>query len=710
MTDENKNIRKDLIWRVNFVYFLILLFAFAIIGRILFIQVIQKDIWETKAQELSRKDIIVQPNRGDIISADGKLLVSSVPHYEVHMDLKSNALTDDIFEQNIHSLAWCLSNLFRDKSKKEYKRRLVNARKLGKRYFLIKRNITYIELKKLKKFPIYRRGKYKGGIIVEQHNKRIKPFGSMASRTLGYLIDNNKGERIGRVGLEGAYNKELKGKEGLILKQKLSGGVWMEIDGGVQIEPEDGKDLVSTIDVRLQDVAQNALLAQLQKQEAHHGTAVLMEVSTGRIKAIVNLSRGTDGRYREKFNYAVGAATEPGSTFKLASLMVALEDGVVDINDSIDTHNGVIEYYGVKMKDSHSGLGKITVKRALEESSNVAVSQIINENYKKNPEKFIQRLYGLGLNQKLSLKIRGEGKPEIKYPGSKSWSGLSLPWMSIGYETKLTPLQILTFYNAVANNGVMIKPHFINEIKYHGKTINKIEGEIMNPAICSESTLKKVQEMLKGVVEEGTAKSLKNDNYTIAGKTGTAQVANLNKGYKNNDGNKTYQASFVGYFPTEKPKYSCIVVVNSPQKSIYGSQVAGPVFKEIADKVYATSLDMIEENRKNYVETVPYSRNSNKIDLENVFSFLNIPYRENCKDNWVSTVNAGNLVALNEIDYINNENLVPNLKGMGLKDVMYLLENRGLKVNAKGYGTVSWQSIPAGRKFKDGDKINVELR
>ena len=710
MTEENKNIRKDLIWRVNFVYFMILLFAFAIIGRILFIQIIEKDKWEAKAQELSRKDIIVQPNRGDIISADGKLLVSSVPHYEIHMDLKSNALTDEIFEENIDSLAWCLSNLFKDKSKNEYKRRLVNGRKLGKRYQLIKRNITYVELKKLKTFPIFRRGKYKGGLIVEQHNKRIKPFGSMASRTLGYLIDNNKGERIGRVGLEGAYNKELKGKEGLILKQKLSGGVWMEVDGGVQIEPEDGKDIISTLDIRLQDVAHNALLEQLQKQEAHHGTAVLMEVATGKIKAIVNLSRGKDGKYREKFNYAVGAATEPGSTFKLASLMVALEDGVVDIYDSIDTYNGVIKYYGVKMKDSHSGLGKITVKQALEESSNVAVSQIINNNYKKNPEKFIQRLYGLGLNQKLNLKIRGEGKPEIKYPGSKSWSGLSLPWMSIGYETKLTPLQILTFYNAVANNGVMVKPHFVKEIKYHGKTVKEIKGEVINPAICSESTLKKVQEMLKGVVEEGTAKSLKNDNYTIAGKTGTAQVANLNKGYKNNDGNKTYQASFVGYFPADKPKYSCIVVVNSPQKSIYGSQVAGPVFKEIADKVYATSLDMIEENRKDFVETVPYSRNSYKTDLENIFSYLNIHYKDVSKSDWVATVNAGDLIALNNIDYINNENLIPNLKGMGLKDIMYLLENRGLKVDAKGCGTVAWQSIPAGRKYNEGDKIIVELR
>lgn len=710
MSEEAKNIRKDLIWRVNFIYFIILLFAFAIIGRILFIQIIEKNKWEAKAQELSRKNIIVQPNRGDVISADGKLLISSVPHYEIHMDLRSKALTNEVFEQNIDSLAWCLSNLFRDKSKKEYKRHIVNARKLKKAYYLIKRNINYVELKKLKKFPIFRRGKYKGGLIVEQHNIRIKPFGQMASRTLGYLIDNNKGERIGRVGLEGAYNKELKGKEGLILKQKLSGGVWMKIDGGVQIEPEDGKDIISTIDVRLQDVAQNALLNQLKIQEAHHGTAVLMEVATGEIKAIANLQKDKNGNYREEFNYAVGAATEPGSTFKLASLMVALEDGVIDIGDSIDTYDGVIKYYGVKMRDSHSGLGKITVKRALEESSNVAVSQIINDNYKKNPEQFIQRLYGIGLNQKLNIKIRGEASPEIKYPGSKSWSGLSLPWMAIGYETKLSPLQILAFYNAVANNGVMVKPLFVKEIKYHGKTVNKINTEILNPAICSETTLKKVQEMLKGVVEEGTARSLKNENYTIAGKTGTAQVANLNKGYKNNDGNKTYQASFVGYFPAEKPKYSCIVVINSPQKSIYGSQVAAPVFKEIADKVYATSLDMTEVNRHNFIETVPYSRNSNRIDLENVFSYLNIPYRENSKDNWTSTVNAGNLVALNDIDYINSENLIPNLKGMGLKDVMYLLENRGVKVNAKGCGTVAWQSIPAGRKFKEGENIILELR
>ena len=709
MSDESKNIRKDLIWRVNFVYFLILVFAFAIIFRVFYIQVIEKNKWESKATELSRKDIIVQPNRGDIISNDGKLLVSSVPYYEIHMDLKSNALTNEIFNSNIDSLALCLSNLFSDRSKKEYKRRMVNARKLGKRYHLIKRNITYIELKKIKKFPIFRRGKYKGGLIVEQHNKRIKPFGAMASRTLGYLIDNNKGERIGRVGLEGAYNKELKGKEGLILKQKLSGGVWMQVDGGVQIEPKDGKDIISTLDVRLQDVAHNALLSMLEKQEAHHGTAVLMEVSTGEIKAIVNLQKDKKNRYREKFNYAVGAATEPGSTFKLASLMVALEDGVIDITDTVDTHNGVIKYYGVKMKDSHSDLGRITVKNAFEESSNVAISQIINNNYKKNPEKFIQRLYEIGLNQKLNLKIKGEGIPEIKYPESSSWSGLSLPWMSIGYETKLTPLQILTFYNAVANNGVMVKPHFVKEIRYHGITVKQIDAEVINPAICSESTLKKVQEILKGVVDNGTAKRIKNNNYSIAGKTGTAQIANLNKGY-NNNGKKTHQASFVGYFPADKPKYSCIVVVNSPQNSIYGSQVAAPVFKEIADKVYATSLDMIEENRKDFVETVPYSRNSYKYDFENIFSYLNIHYKDVSNQDWVSTINAGDLIALNNIDYMNSENQVPNLKGMGLKDAMFILENKGLNVNAKGCGTVAWQSIRAGNKFKEGDNIIIELR
>jgi cell division protein FtsI (penicillin-binding protein 3) len=710
MTEDTKNIRKDLIWRVNFIYFIMLIFAFSIIGRILYLQIIEKDKWELKAQEFTRKDIVIEPNRGDILSSDGKLLVSSVPYYDIRMDLNSSALSSEVFDNNIDSLAWNLSNLFRDLSKKEYKRRIVSARKMGSRYFLLKRNVSYLDLKKLKTFPIFRLGKYKGGFIIIQKNKRIKPFGQMASRTLGYLIENNKGERIGSVGVEGAYNKELKGLEGIKLMQKLSGNVWMEIDGGVQVEPEDGQDIISTIDVKMQDVTYEALLKQLIDHDAQHGTAIIMEVATGHIKAISNLEKGKNGTYQEYYNYAIGESSEPGSTFKLASIIVALEDGLIDINDSVDTENGKIKYFDRVMQDSHEDLGVITIKKAFEESSNVGISKIIYKNYKNNPKKFVQRLYEMNLNQKLGLSLKGEGSPFIKYPGDKLWSGVSLPWMSIGYEIQITPMQILTFYNAVANNGEMVKPLFVKEILYHGKSIKKFEKEIINPKICSQSTLEKVHELLEGVVLEGTAKIIKNDNYSIAGKTGTAQVAKRNKGYVDAEGGKSHQASFVGYFPADNPKYSCIVVVNSPSKSsIYGSQVAAPVFKKIADKIYATNLEM-DDKSNTHINTVPYTLKGNIDDLENIFSSLNIPYKKLISNDWVSTINAGNLVSFGKIDYINSSSLIPDLKGMGLKDVLYILENKGLKVRAEGYGNVAWQSMPAGSKINEGDNIIVLLR
>ncbi|UCG28286.1 MAG: penicillin-binding protein 2, partial [Bacteroidales bacterium] len=588
------SLKKDIVWRVAVIYLGILLLGICILGKAVYLQFVEGKELAAKAETLTLKDFMIQPNRGDIYASDNRLLASSVPFYEVRMDPNSNALSTQLFNQKIDSLALCLSRLFRDKSKEEYKREIVTARRNGERYHLIRRQVSYIELKEMKEFPVFREGRYKGGLIYVQDNRRILPHSSLASRTIGYLTKEASGNIVG---IEGAYDHELTGRIGIRLMQKLSGNVWMPVSDADEIKPKDGNDVITTIDINIQDVAENALLKQLIRQDAHHGTVILMEVQTGEVKAIVNLQKGDDGKYRELYNYAVGECTEPGSTFKLASLLVALEDGVVEPDDTIDTGNGIIRFYDKDIRDTRQeGYGKITVKEAFEVSSNVGISKLIYDNYHDRPTDFVDRLYAMRLNEKLGVEIRGEGIPEIKYPGDSYWSGISLPMMSHGYELRMTPLQILAFYNAVANDGKMVKPMFVKELQYHGEVIKRFKTEVLHPSICSKETIDKAILMLEGVVENGTAKNLDNKNYKIAGKTGTAQIANERYGYKFEE-KISYQASFVGFFPSDNPRYSCIVVVNSPSNSVYyGNLVAGPVFKEIADKVYATKLFLHKEN------------------------------------------------------------------------------------------------------------------
>ena len=701
-------LKKDIVWRVALVYFGVLLFAIFIIAKVIYIQFVEGSTWIEKAKTLTLKNITIQPNRGDILAHDGKLLASSVPYYEIRMDLKSKALLNEVFSKNIDSLAFCLSNLFLHKSKNAYKKELQEARKRGERYYLIKRKVNYTQLKKLKQFPIFRLGRYKGGFIYKQENERIQPHINLASRTIGYL---NKGMSGNIVGIEGAYDHYLKGVVGIRLKRKLSGNVWIPVNDKNEVEPKDGKDVITTIDVNIQDVAENALLNQLKKHNAHHGTAVLMEVETGEIKAIVNLEKDKNGNYKELYNYAIGESTEPGSTLKIAALIVALEDGYFDLDDTIDTGDGVIYYYDKKLSDTKKGgYGKITVQQAFEISSNVGVSKIITQYYKGREHEFINRLYSMNLNEKLGVEIKGEGAPDIKYPNDKLWSGISLPMMSIGYEIRLTPLQILTFYNAIANNGRMVKPKFVKAIQFHGEIIETFDTELINPSICSFSTIRKVKKVLEGVVENGTAKNLKNTNYKIAGKSGTAQIANEKYGYKN-EFKVSYQASFVGYFPADKPKYSCIVVVNSPSNSVYyGNLVAGPVFKEIADKVYAANLDIHEEfiaQEKNFVD-LPYSKNGHKNELDIILNNLGIERQiNNVNSEWVITTKRDTFIEYTQLNI--KENLVPNVKEMGVKDALFLLENAGLEVEVKGRGKIKSQSILPGTRIKKGDKIIIEM-
>ncbi|MBE9509880.1 MAG: transpeptidase family protein [Bacteroidetes bacterium] len=702
------SLKKHIVWRVGVVYLGIFILSLGIIGKLFFLIYVEGSKWEEKAEEHNMKYVTIDPNRGDILADDGRLLASSVPYYEIRMDLMSTAMSDEIFTKKIDSLAFCFSKLFNDRSKAAYKREIIRARQNGERYHLLKKGVNYNELKEMKAFPLFRRGRYKGGFIYVQENKRILPHIGLASRTIGYLT---KGRSGNVVGIEGAYDHELSGVVGVRLMQRLSGNVWMPVNTNNEVEPRDGNEVVTTIDINLQDVAEHALYKQLSRHNAHHGTAILMEVHTGEVKAIVNLEKDKEGRYRELYNYGIGESTEPGSTFKLPALMVALEDKVVSLDDTIDTGNGKIQYYDKTIRDTKKGgYGKITVKQVFELSSNVGMSKIINENYKGHERQFINRLYAMRLNEKLNVEIKGEGSPYIQYPGDKYWSGLSLPMISHGYEVRMTPLQILTFYNAVANNGKMVKPGFVREIRYHGEKIRKFDTKVLNPSICSGETIRKAREILEGVVENGTAKNLRNDNFKIAGKTGTAQIANEKYGYKQGS-EVSYQASFVGYFPAENPKYSCIVVINSPTSSIYyGNLVAGPVFKEIADKVYATSLFRDEQQYLNIPEAYdpPYSKHGNLEDLKLVFERFNIATtNENISSKWVATVKQDSTIMIKPLDI--RKGIMPNVKEMGLRDALYILENMALKVEIKGYGKVWKQSIAPGTKISPGSKVLLEM-
>jgi cell division protein FtsI (penicillin-binding protein 3) len=692
--------------RVYLVYVVFALFGVAIIAQAAKIQISEGEHWrkQSETQIFSYRDI--EAVRGNIFASDGSLLATSIPNYEIRMDVNTEALTEEIFYEKVDSLANCLSDLFNDKTAGEYKRELIRARKAGERYHLIRRKATYNQLKKLRTFPIFRLGKYKGGLIYIQRNVREMPFKVLAARTIGYDMDG-----INPVGLEGAYSKELRGVGGKRFMQKIAGGVWMPVNDNNELEPKDGSDLISTIDINIQDVAENALLTQLTKHNAGHGCVILMEVETGHIKAIANLARTPSGAYAENYNYAIGASTEPGSTFKLATLMAAMEDGFIDLEDSVDTEDGTYRYFDRVMQDAtKGGHGKITVQRAFELSTNVGVSKLIYQSYSKNPQKFIDRLKSMNLNEPLNLKISGEGMPKIKDTKDLSWSGVTLPWMSIGYEVRQTPLQILAFYNAVANNGVLVKPQFVKEIRSRGKVVKKFKSEVINSAICSKKTLEKARAMLEGVVENGTASNLRHAAYKIAGKTGTAQIANEKYGYK---GKLSYQASFAGYFPADNPKYSCIVVVNAPSNNVYyGNLVAGPIFKEIADKIYSANLEMHKPLEPSATlaskNPLPYSKDGYYHDLANVFKELNIEtVNKSERKEWVKTATGPKNVELADLNYA--KGVTPSVVGMGLQDALYILENNGFAVKVLGRGTVKRQSVMPGERIIKGNLIVLEL-
>lgn len=702
------SIKKDIIWRVGLVYIIVLVFAVIIASKLILLQFIKDDEWKQIAREERIVHMEIPSHRGDIYADDMRLLASSVPYYQVRMDFKAPGLTDKVFYNDVDSLAYCLSQLFRDKSAGMYARELRNARKKGERYYLLKNNINYLQLKKLKTFPIFRRGRYKGGVIFESKTHRVRPYDQLARRTLGFQTVSTTDHDLG---LEGAFNDYLQGKNGFKKMQKLSGGGFMPIDENGDVEPKDGSNIITTINVDLQDVAHRALLKQLKLHGAQYGTVVVMHVPTGDVKAIVNLTKYGD-KYVEDYNYAVGASTEPGSTFKIPAIITALEDGAVKLTDTIDTENGRWEVFkDFYIRDdsySHGGYGKLTVQQVIEKSSNVGMAKIIMGAYKDHPTDFVDRLYKMHLNEQLGLAIPGEGIPQINYPGDKLWSGVSLAQMAYGYEVELTPLQLLAFYNAIANDGRMMKPRFVTEIREHGKVEEDFPPVAIKESICSKSTLKKVRTMLEGVVERGTATNLKASHFKIAGKTGTTQIYNKVGGYK---GERSYQASFAGYFPVSNPTYSCIVVISAPSKHVYyGNQVAGPVFLEIANKVYSNSLELQRalNTRKDVVADLPYSKNGYLKDTRTALHDLGIKTGiEKGADNFISTIKEEDKVLLTKKKII--ENLMPDVVTMGLKDALFLLGNMGLEVEVHGRGSIRKQSIPAGARISKGQKVVLEL-
>lgn len=662
---------KSILIRLYFVAGVLVLFAAAVLFKLVSIQVVDGEKYMALAETRTTRIFTIAPNRGNLYSDDGSLLATSVSKYTIRFDAVT--VSDADFKENIKPLSDSLATLF-GKTSTHYQQLLRKAKQNKNRYVLIARNLDYSDYMAVKGFPLLKKGPFKGGLIIEQKTKREHPLGKIAERSVGYERVDENGYRT-RVGMEGAFSEYLSGVAGNREKQKISKNQWKPIGNNNIIEPKDGFDVYSTIDINIQDIAHHALLKQLELYKADHGTVIVMETKTGEVKAISNLGQTSEGKYYERLNYAIGESHEPGSTFKLVNLVAALEDKVIDTSSIVDTENGSWELYKHKIKDTkRGGHGEISVAKAFEVSSNIAFAKIIHNGYKDDPEKYVNRLMSMGIHKELGLPVKGEGIPVLRYPGDKGWSGLSLAQMAYGYEVAMTPLQTLAFYNAIANDGEMVKPRLLKEVKEWNKTIKKFDKEVLNTAICSQETVKKVQQILKDVVEKkhGTGHKMYSPNFSMAGKTGTTQT-----NYVSKDKDKyEYISSFAGYFPADNPKYSCIVVIHKPNKSVgyYGADVSGPVFKSVAQKVYATS-PMVDE-----------------IDMLNGF------------DANLEKAFQGYFTDAQKV-----YSKIPNLYGMSGMDAVAILENLGIEVEVKGNGKVYSQSISKGTDIKKVKKIVLEL-
>ena len=709
------NIKNEVLIRTYIVLLMIVAAAVSIYVRAVHVVVVEGSKWRARADSSYVFNMPIEPIRGNIMTEDGSLLATSLPFFEVRWDTKAAAVTDDIFVSNLDSLSICLSKYVNPAyTSGQFKNYLIACRQKKERYLLIKKDATIEELERIKKFPIFRNGRYKGGFVVIQHSNRNHPFGMMARRTLGYLREGAL-----PVGLEASFNDVLGGEQGEEKMFRVGNNVFMPLTDLTQVEPKNGDDIVTTLDLNLMDVTQEALVRSLEFHDADHGSAVVMDIKTGGIKAISNLGKTTEG-WTENFNYAVGTATEPGSTFKLASMMALLEDEYVHLEDTIDLNFGKTKYYNEELIDSEKhGIRKTTIKHAFEMSSNVGISKLVQKYYgdNNNAAKFVAHLRDFNLDKPTGVDLSGEAKPYIKtaYDKKDGWSGTTLPWMAIGYESLITPLQMLSFYAAVANDGEMMKPYFVTEVQRYGQTIKYIKPQVTNRRIASKRTLAMARQLLEGVITNGTGMNLRTDRFSFAGKTGTAQN-NYNKLETENGTKQGYQASFVGYFPADNPKYACIVTISNPkQNGFYGAAVAGPVFREIADKAFTNKADLhasINKKQKPSLLTaqMPAFDAGDAKDFYYLLDYLDIKHfnkKKTGKSNW--TVLQAKNDSLNVVDRMVSETLLPNVTGMRLRDALFLLENRGVKVEANGVGVVRRQSVAPGTKLAKGMYVALAL-
>lgn len=693
------NIKQDILIRIYLVFVFICIAGAAVLVKAYQIQTYKGNYWVAMSDSLTTKLFEINAERGNIYSEDERLLATSLPYFDLFVDFGSKAMSDELFENNVDSLAICMANTYEDKSAAAYKKAFVIARKYKKHYFPLKKGVDYAQLKVIQQWPLFRAGKYKGGLIVETKQKRKNPYGILAQRTIGYSREKAD------VGLEAKYNHYLQGAKGKVLKQKIAGGTWVPIDKDNAIEPKNGKDIITTLDINLQDVAESALDSAITVSQAKYGCVVVMEVKTGAIKAIANLGWDASGRLTETVNYAVSHRSEPGSTFKLVSYLAMLDDGLISLRDSINISGGVANFSGAIMRDDHPSKNILNPVEAFAQSSNVAVARFMLKAYGKNKSRFYDKMEQFGITSKTGIDLKGEANPGISTPDK--WSKLSLPWKATGYENLLTPLQLLSFYNAVANGGTRMQPYLVSKIVDNGKVVKEFKPVVQSKAIASAEAIKNAHILLRAVVEDdhGTGRGIRSSFFRFAGKTGTAKILD-ETGYGNAN-----QAMFCGFFPAEAPKYSCIVMIYSPQ-GIYrtGGGIAAPVFKTIAEKILSTDLTI-----GNTVNTGarPQSPSNVKVNGE-VHQVKAIAERWKKEFNLSDSINYVDLKlnksAVNIKPVSIRENMVPDVIGMAFDDALFLLENAGLRISYTGRGKVVSQSIAVGTAVKDGDIIKIQLR
>ena len=702
------DVKRDILWRVYLSFILIVLVCILIIGKAFYIQQVQGKYWRSLSDSLHQRIIEIPAARGTIYSEDGQMLSTNIPQFDIYIDFRVSPLHEKsglLFRTHIDSLSLSLADLFKDKSAEKYKEELTQAYEASVGNYELRKKITYREYLQLVKFPLFKLGRYKSGMIAEEKNIRLNPYENIGYRTIGLARDENK------VGLEKSYDTVLNGRNGRQLVRAIAGGVTVPVqEGEFEIAPETGKDIVSTIDVFIQEVTEKALMNMMLKNEAQTGVAIVMEVKTGKIKAIANLGKVGEGKYAEDLNYAI-TPTEPGSTFKLVTLLSALEDGKVNLNSRVNLEGGTWKVAGQTVYDSEKhGKFDASVLEAFEESSNVGMAKIAMAHYSNNVNVYFKHLTKLRLDSTSGIDLVGERQPRLVKPGSRLWGPTTLPWMAFGYNIEITPLQTLNLYNSIANNGVMMRPYLVNSIQEEGKKIKSFYPTVYNAQLCKPSTVKDLRTALEGVCINGTAKKLfANSLYKVAGKTGTAKVANGNKGY----GEGIFQSSFAGYFPADNPQYTIVVIIkNKPHAAnFYGASVAGPVFKEIADRLYSTYI-------QNKLDIAPvfgvkdsslFNYSISKISLQTIAKQLSIPYQDStiASNNWIQLQGKGkNVKAATQIL---SDTTMPNMTGMKLQDALWLCEKKGLLVKCVGKGKVVKQSIAQGETIIKGQQVQIDL-